>query len=330
MKSLFNVDNQMKIDYLKSIKFNYEKATYQLYTKLIYKLDEFEHYKGTSAMNMTKADFIELLTSLNSTSLSVLYTYKSAISSYLIFAMDAQKFRIGILQIDNITKEDLIECINTKWEAKQFITEEEYYELLQDTDKNGNFNGNYQDKLVLVLLWNKIKGERNYSEILNLKKQNVDLENRTITLPDRKVKLSEREIEIVKKAMNEKYYIKTTLNKDHTITKNDTDYVTTDYLIRSTIGSRNTNMENNDRIPSSSFANRLSKYFNIALKRSELTGLKIYKSSIYYYMILEYKRVLTTGELQDYLEIHNLRLSLSSSYREQEIMYNKLLEQGLI
>ena len=47
-------------------------------------------------------------------------------------------------------------------------------------------------------------------------------------------------------------------------------------------------------------------------------------------MILEYKRVLATGELQNYLEIHNLRLSLSSSYREQEIMYNKLLEQGLI
>ena len=33
--------------------------------------------------------------------------------------------------------------------------------------------------------------------------------------------------------MNEKYYIKTTLNKDHTITKNDTEsYVTTDCWIR--------------------------------------------------------------------------------------------------
>lgn len=327
-KSTFFIDGDRKRDFLKSIKDGYSSATYVLYGKLMLKLDEFEKYKGISSVSMTKKDFLELLTSLNSTSLNVLYTYRSAINSYLLFSSDSSRFKIGVLELDKITKEELEDCINTRAEERQFITEEEYYDLLEDAEE-GKFNGNYQDKLILVLLWNKIKGLRNYSEILDLKKENIDIFNKKIYLPDRVVNLTDVEMNIVEKAIKERIYIKTTANKDRTITRSEMDYVITDYLVKSTAGSRNANMDT-DKIPYASFANRLSKYFNIALKRSELTGLKIYKSSIYYYMILEYGRILTTSELQDYLEKHNLRLSLSSSYREQEIMYNKLVEQGLL
>ena len=76
-----------------------KKKTFELYSKLIDKLDEFEDYKGVRAINMTKLDFMEFLTSLSSSSLSVLYTYKSAISSYLIFATDKQNFTIGFIGI---------------------------------------------------------------------------------------------------------------------------------------------------------------------------------------------------------------------------------------
>lgn len=107
------------------------------------------------------------------------------------------------------------------------------------------------------------------------------------------------------------------------------DYVVTDYLVKSTAGTRNVNSDET-QCPYSTLANRLSKYFNIVLRRSELTGLKIYKSSIYFDMIFEKGRVLTISELQEYLKDKNLRLSLSSSYREREIMYTKLVEQGLI
>lgn len=324
----FFIEEEKKRDFLKNVKDRYSKATYELYGKLILKLDEFEKYKNISAISMTKSDFLELLTSLNSTSLSVLYTYKSAISSYLLFNSDSSRFKIGVLELDKVTKEDLEDCINTRAEERQFITKDEYYDLLKDAEE-GKFNGNYQDKLILVLLWNKIKGEKNYSEILDIKEEDVDFEKRIIALPDRIVKFTKFEMNIIKKAMYEKQYIKTTVNKDHTITRTVTEYAKTDYLVKVTAGSRNANMDT-DKIPYSTLANRMSRYFNIVLKRSELTGLKVYKSSIYYYMILEHRRVLTTSELQEYLNKHNLRLSLSSSYREQEIMYNKLVEQGLL
>ena len=72
------------------------------------------------------------------------------------------------------------------------------------------------------------------------------------------------------------------------------------------------------------------KYFNLVLKKSELTGLKIYKSSIYYHMLLEYDRKLEYGEIIEYSKKNNVRLSLSNYDREQNIMYNKLVEQGLL
>jgi len=137
-------------------------------------------------------------------------------------------------------------------------------------------------------------------------------------------------MKVERKILEDKIFdILNDLNKTGQIKELTESNLISEYIVKVTAGSRNANMDT-DKIPYSTLANRMSRYFNIVLKRSELTGLKVYKSSIYFYMILEYRRVLTTSELQEYLNKHNLRLSLSSSYREQEIMYNKLVEQGLI
>jgi hypothetical protein len=314
----FVIDNDKKIEYLKKIKEKYEPATFELYQKLIYKLDEYEEYKGISAMNMTKQDFLDLLTVLNSSSLNALYTYKSAISNYLISSTDIQKFKIGILEIDKITKDELLECANTRTEESQFITEQEYYDILN------NPNGNYQDRAIIVLLWNKIKGLHNFDEIREIKNKDVDLENKIINFNGRIIKFTEKEMDIIGKAIEEKEYIKITKDEKITIP-----FIDGQYLIKATMGRRNLNAVNN-QTPVSSLMNRISKYFNFALGRAELTGLKIYKSSVYYYMLMNYKRKLTNKELKEYFEENNYRLSMSNSYREQDIMYNKLIKQGLI
>ena len=112
--NIYMIEKEKKNAYLESIKLKNEPKTYELYSKLIDKLDEFEDYKGVHATNMTKLDFMEFLTSLSSSSLSVLYTYKSAINSYLMFATDKQNFTLGLLELDKITQDDLLECINKK------------------------------------------------------------------------------------------------------------------------------------------------------------------------------------------------------------------------
>lgn len=323
MKNIFLVDNDKKNKYLENIKIRNEQKTYELYSKLIFKLDEFEDYKGVQAVNMTRLDFMEFLTSLNSSSLSVLYTYKSAINSYLLSATDKQRFTIGLMELDKITQDDLLECINEKAELLQFITEKEYYGIItQDV-------GNYQDKLVILLLWNKIKGKKNFSDLLNLKVSDVDLINKTIKNKNKIIKLSDIEIDVVKKAMMEQFYIRRTMDKKGVINESEVDYLVGDYLVKATAGSTNMEVDNN-QCTYGTFANRMSKYYNIVLQRSGLTNQRVYKSSVYYYMLKEYQRKLSLNELTEYLKENGEKVSLSNMYREQDIMFDKMKEQGVI
>lgn len=327
------IDKEKKHEYLESIKIRNEEKTYELYSKLIYKLAEYEDYKGIRATNMTKLDFMEFLTMMNSSSLSVLYTYKSAINSYLMFATDKQKFTIGLLELDKITQDDLLECINKQAELIQFITEKEYYEII------ANNIGNYQDKLVIILLWNKIKGEKTFDDLLNLRVDDVNFDNKSIYVKskNRTVYLSDIEIDIIKKAINENAYIRTTINKKGEIKEALVYYLSGDvkdgfdngYLIKATEGSTNKQAETN-QCTYGTFANRMSKYYTLVLQRSGLTNQRIYKSSVYYHMLKDYGRELTLSELTDYLKERGEKVSLSNMYREQEIMFAKMREQGII
>lgn len=323
MKNIFLVDNDKKNKYLEDIKIRNEPKTYELYSKLIFKLDEFEEYKGVQAVNMTKLDFMEFLTSLNSSSLSVLYTYKSAINSYLLYATDRQKFTIGLMELDKLTQDDLLECINEKAELLQFITEKEYCDIItQDV-------GNYQDKLVILLLWNRIKGKKSFSDLLNLKTSNVNLANKTIKYKNKIIQLSDIEIDVVKKAMTEQFYIRRTMSKNGIINESEVEYLVGDYLVKATAGSTNTEVDNN-QCTYGTFANRMSKYYNIVLQRSGLTNQRVYKSSVYYHMLKEYRRKLSLNELTNYLKENGEKVSLSNMYREQDIMFDKMIEQGII
>ena len=327
--SMYLVNKEKKYAYLENIKQKNEPKTFELYSKLIDKLDEFEDYKGVHATNMTKLDFMEFLTSLSSSSLSVLYTYKSAINSYLIFATDKQNFTLGLLELDKINQDDLLECINKNAELMQFITEQEYYDIITKVDDNGETVGNYQDKLVVILLWNKIKGEKQFSDLLNLKVSDVDFQNKTIKSKNRIVQLSEIEFDIVKNAIAESIYVRRTMDKKGFINKALVNYLEGDYLVKATAGSTNLEVDDN-QCTYGTFANRMSKYYNIVLQRSGLTNQRIYKSSVYYHMLKEYGRKLTLGELMEYLKYHDEKVSLSNTYREQDIMFKKIREQGEI
>lgn len=322
MEAIFKFDNIKKNEFLKNVKESYELATYNSYYHLIHKVDEFENYKGFSVLNMSKADFLELFTLFNTSNLSVLYSYRSAIIKYLLYQTNSEYFRIGILELDSIKKEDLIDCLNTRVEDKQFITKKEYYELLD------NPNGNYQDKLVVVLLWNKIRGSNDFSEIRNLKTKDVNVVKNLISIEDRVIELTEKEMNIIINAMIEQHYKIINIKKDHTVVVNEIEYLEGDYLVKATSGTRNANSTDN-MCPYSSLANRLSKYFRFALGRAELSGVKIYKSSSYYYMLLEYGRKLTQGEFVEYKTKNNLKLTLSNYKREQDIIFNKMMDEGL-
>ena len=213
----------------------------------------------------------------------------------------------------------------------QFITEKEYYDIITSNI------GNYQDKLVIVLLWNKIKGEKTFDDLLNLKIKDVNFNDNSIYVKskNKSVNLLDIEMDIMKKSIDEKVYIRTIANKKGEIKESSVYYLTGDtedgfdngYLVKATEGSTNKQVGTN-QCSYGTFANRMSKYYNLVLQRSGLTNQRIYKSSVYYHMLKEYGRKLILGELMEYLEYHDEKVSLSNTYREQEIMFKKMMDQG--
>jgi len=129
--------------------------------------------------------------------------------------------------------------------------------------------------------------------------------------------------------MTEQFYIRRTMNKKGVVNESEVEYLVGDYLVKATAGSTNTEVDNN-QCTYGTFANRMSKYYNIVLQRSGLTNQRVYKSSVYYYMLKEYERKLSLGELTDYLKKHGEKVSLSNMYREQDVMFDKMKEQGVI
>jgi Fe2+ or Zn2+ uptake regulation protein len=47
-------------------------------------------------------------------------------------------------------------------------------------------------------------------------------------------------------------------------------------------------------------------------------------------MLKEYQRKLSLNELTEYLKENDEKVSLSNMYREQDIMFDKMTEQGVI
>lgn len=310
----FYVDNEKKVMYLKNLKINYKTKTYNRYLIGLNKLDSFEKEKNLSASNMNKYDFIEFLSSYNSSSLNSLYSYKSEISSYLKFIKSNNQF-----EVDEINQYDLTECIN--FNAESFITEKEYHDILE------NKKGNWQDKLAVVLLWNKIKGKNNFNNLLNIKISDVDLYNKTINDNGKITHLQEFEIEIVKKAINEQVYIRTTKEKNE-ISEVKVDFLTGDYLVKATVGTTNKMVETN-QCTYGTFKNRMNKYFNLVLKKTGLTNARVFKSSVFYYMLRDFGRKLTTSEMEEYAANKNIEFTPSNCYRIQDIMYEKMEKENL-
>jgi hypothetical protein len=316
----FKVESNKKHNYLENVKLNNEQNTFELYLKLIYKLDKFEKEIGKTAESMNKKEFLEFFKSLNSTSYNVLCTNKSTISGYLFFIKDENKLTIGLNELKKITTNELSECVVILIEKLKYITEKEYYEIIQDN------RGNYQDKAVIVLLWNKVKGKHKCSEILNLKISDIDVKNRQIMVGDKNIKLKEIEMDIINKAINEQIYKKTTMERSGKVKKTEVTCLIGDYVIKTTEWrkTRKSTKLNSNQCLYSTFANRMSTYFSLVLGRSELEIGNIYKSRIYYRLVEKYGIKITRKEFKEFLQTEGVKAAETGNKRIIKIMYDKI------
>lgn len=290
----FKVNPDKKKEYIAS------KGDNKTYIKLLQGFDDFEKLKD-SCVKFKKSDYEEYFLSLN-TNLSVLSQHKTVINGYLEFINNVQ----GVNYLKEIDLGKLYIDI-------QLITKKEYLEII-------NGDGNFQDKAVIVLLWNKIKGYL-YSEIKTLKYKDLDLENNIINVGgeySRKVPISQDEMDILVKAYNEKEYFNYQTLKKNPLKESN-------LLIRPVLA--RINKYNNDKNKVvTALDNRLSVYINYKLKRKKLRGGNIYKSSIYYDIIQKNGTILGCSDFEKYIKGNKYGISISR-YKEQIVMQKKLEQE---
>jgi integrase len=181
--------------------------TQTLYRKLLSKFGAYEANVNRDLHTFTIDEIGELLywyspKSRNSasTALSVIKMYRSfsVREGYTSFNLDFSRL---------IGDSDINMFLNRKALPLSYLkSQEEFYEIVNHLE-------NYQDSVILVLLWNGIDGFK-HSEIVNLKVSNCDFVNNKINIVDennnllREIDVAPRDMSYIKDATEEIIYKK--------------------------------------------------------------------------------------------------------------------------
>lgn len=272
MGDAFKVDKEFKLMYLETLKTGSTKNTY---TKHLSKIDRWEN-ELNRPIYLMKADEISMIIKNAYPRINSLTSIKSVINCYLKFINQLTPCKEAIQELKKISIQSIRE-ITLEAEKKAYITKKEYIEILE------NEIGNAQDKIIIILLWNGIKG-KNLNDILSLKEKDIDCEHRRIKIRNKTILLEEREIDIIEKAMKETVH--------HELDNNGKKYITRElrendiYLIRGRYGSgkRSGYKGTYSMVPVSVLENRFKIYLS-SLNKQLLTMQTVYNSGQIYEML---------------------------------------------
>lgn len=162
-----------------------------------------ENIKNKDLYQFNRDELLQLIGELNPSSPQAAITQLSVIRKYIDFAIINGYLTTGINFADLIKPEDVQNVVNKQAMELKYVTREEII------DKTNSLN-NAIDAAFLMLLFEGIKGEE-LSEIINLRKGDVNYDNNTLMLVDnnnnvRYKKVSQETINIVQDASNQKDY----------------------------------------------------------------------------------------------------------------------------
>jgi integrase len=158
-----------------------------------------EETLGKDLYNFSTEDLIDVFKEINPKSKSVSMSSGRFIKQYISWCIK-KGYR------DN--NDNPVNGLDQKWFA-QFVDRklkihyamDEFIDLLQDVQ-------NYQDKMLLCLLWNGISGER-FSQLTELKRSDINFENNTVYVKQRDyhVSINPEFMDIIQKGMDENIYL---------------------------------------------------------------------------------------------------------------------------
>ncbi|MFW5890635.1 MAG: hypothetical protein ACOCUI_00275 [bacterium] len=144
-------------------------------------------------------DFLASLGAITGKSIITMYTPVVKYTQWAIREGYAQPIQYGIVK--SITKDELLSLVNVVKFKRRFIESREELHYLTE-----QFCTNAQDAVIFVLLFNGIDGIK-HKEIINLKVEDIDLDNNVIRIKNdggsfRLVPIPTREMNVIKDAIN--------------------------------------------------------------------------------------------------------------------------------
>ena len=215
----------------------------------------------------------------------------SIINQYIDWAIDNGLKKNDYNPMPDFNKKDYEEYID-----KKFISEQKLIEIEESLK-------NYQDKVVLRLIFEGVNGE-NVSELVNLKIQDVDSKNKRLRLYDDKgrerfIQVSDRCLDLIKKAYDEDiYYYRNGYNEGKR-GRRKSKLMQTDHIIKNVLNGRTQEPVNMNTI-----YRRIDTIKDILKLPKNLTATDIRNSGMIKMAVDLYKRdgKLTTAHLEEIAE----------------------------
>lgn len=169
--------DQLKSWFIQSlIEKDYDKETIRNFENFMYRIRGFEMlYTEPKLINEYNYDeLITFLKSLGSSSQASLVIYVNMIRKFFLFCIQQGKMDDSIDFTRTIDYNTLVRCVDNHKNKHRYITEKEFNKSLDNLV-------NSTDRGYLQLIFEGVVGKE-YSEILNIKEEDVDLDNNTIDI----------------------------------------------------------------------------------------------------------------------------------------------------
>ena len=261
----FTPDRELKEEFLNDMNNEFSEAiTHVAKSLLLTKITKTEVDLGKDFFNFSPREIETTLRDFRAKSLGSLNTYWSILCKYLVYANE-RRDNVDITIVKMLSSKDLEQYVNKVAEKDRYKTRDELHNML--------LNGvNPQDQAMLVLLFEGVSGKA-YSEIVNLKVSDIDIEAGIIKTARKTVKIEDkRSLFIINEAIKQEFYI--TDNKYHTMVEFCMD---SPYFIKK-IQYKNTN---DCTTPVSVSRLKLKiQQFTEEIGRAHLTGKTVYNSGL--------------------------------------------------
>ena len=207
--------------------------TIHVFRFVFYKSYDVEDILQKDMYDFNMSELKQVLLNANKSTLNSVRAFASMMKKYIDGAIHTGLVNSNINPMDMFTTKDYEECIDKS--KKLFISEDELIEIEDQLV-------NYQDKVILRLLFEGVNGYE-VSEIINLKKYDVNYEEKQLRLYDNKngerfVTVSDRCLDIIEKAINEKVYYARNGDKTSAHGKSEYEYFETDHVIKNVLTGR--------------------------------------------------------------------------------------------